>query len=295
MPGFCFNFTNPEAEGVCDNTSANTTNDVDVTWIKAEEHFVQDKTTILSHDVEVNDLRVFGVDIKYVNNEDVSHRLKQEGYKGDVEASLQGDTDLVPGVYEGGMKIWECSLDLVQYLGEEQVDDFPSLPPLSGCRVLELGCGAGIPGVYCLMRNSQVWFNDYNKDVLTEITMANCELNAEDWQKNSRFFSGDWASLENEIFSKEIADESLKFDMILTSETIYNTTNHEKLISIFKNFLKKNGKVVVAAKLFYFGVGGGLKEFRTLVEEAGFTVKTVRKFEDGVKREILLMQHSCLK
>ena len=34
------------------------------------------------------------------------------------------------------MKIWECCLDLVQYLHEEKIN-------FSGKRVLELGCGAG--------------------------------------------------------------------------------------------------------------------------------------------------------
>ena len=29
---------------------------------------------------------------------------------------LDAPSDLVPGVYEGGLKTWECSLDLVDYL-----------------------------------------------------------------------------------------------------------------------------------------------------------------------------------
>ena len=39
-------------------------------------------------------------------------------------------------IFQGGMKIWECCLDLVQYLHEEKFN-------FSGKRVLELGCGAG--------------------------------------------------------------------------------------------------------------------------------------------------------
>ncbi len=31
-------------------------------------------------------------------------------------AFLDAPSDLVPGVYEGGLKTWECSLDLVDYL-----------------------------------------------------------------------------------------------------------------------------------------------------------------------------------
>eukprot|EP00953_Heterococcus_sp_UTEX-ZZ885_P026945 14511-Heterococcus_DN1.PRE.1 len=29
---------------------------------------------------------------------------------------VEGETDLVPGVYEGGLKVWECSIDLIQYM-----------------------------------------------------------------------------------------------------------------------------------------------------------------------------------
>ena len=29
---------------------------------------------------------------------------------------LPDESDLVPGVYEGGLKVWEASLDLVEYL-----------------------------------------------------------------------------------------------------------------------------------------------------------------------------------
>jgi predicted nicotinamide N-methyase len=51
-------------------------------------------------------------------------------------------TDLITGVYEGGFKLWECSIDLVQYLIDENV-------PLDGKSVLEVGCGHGLPGIFC--------------------------------------------------------------------------------------------------------------------------------------------------
>lgn len=41
----------------------------------------------------------------------------------DQEQSIvSGDSDLVPGRYEGGLKTWECSIDLVQYLHESNAD-----------------------------------------------------------------------------------------------------------------------------------------------------------------------------
>ncbi len=50
-------------------------------------------------------------------------------------------SDLTPGVYEGGLKLWEGSMDLVEFLVKHQV-------PLSGMRVMELGCGHALPGIY---------------------------------------------------------------------------------------------------------------------------------------------------
>ncbi|KAL3822310.1 hypothetical protein ACHAXA_002625 [Cyclostephanos tholiformis] len=95
-------------------------------------------------------------------------------------------TDLIPGVYEGGLKVWECSLDLCRYLASIIVEDgyamdenhddemdasssssssssssWSSWSSLSSIRsaitraigpcgsTLELGCGHGLPG--CLI------------------------------------------------------------------------------------------------------------------------------------------------
>lgn len=56
----------------------------------------------------------------------------------------QLDSDLVSGVYEGGLKIWECSLDLVDYISANALE-------FKDKSVLELGCGQGLPGVMCML------------------------------------------------------------------------------------------------------------------------------------------------
>jgi protein-histidine N-methyltransferase len=45
---------------------------------------------------------------------------------------LDAPSDLVPGLYEGGLKTWECSLDLVDYLDSSQNGD------MRGKHVLEV-------------------------------------------------------------------------------------------------------------------------------------------------------------
>lgn len=59
--------------------------------------------------------------------------------------SILTASDLQTGVYEGGFKLWECSLDLVRFV--ERLPGF-TMPR----RVLELGCGHGLPGIHALQQ-----------------------------------------------------------------------------------------------------------------------------------------------
>ena len=124
---------------------------------------------------------------------------------------------------------------------------------------------------------------------MKQITIPNVLLNVPSTEvTETRFFSGDWQSLEENFLRKEITEESAKFDLILTSETIYNQENQSKLVSIFKKFLKRDGEVLVAAKTFYFGVGGGLRQFEELLKQENLNSEIVKTFDNGgVKREII--------
>jgi hypothetical protein len=53
-----------------------------------------------------------------------------------TESQVPLNSDLVSGVYEGGLKVWECSIDICNYLCKPEHREF-----LKGKRVLELGCG----------------------------------------------------------------------------------------------------------------------------------------------------------
>jgi len=242
-----------------------------------EESSDEDENEEKEEDKEPN-----GNFLNFINSGTVVTNLKDQEYEGDLKPALDEKSDLVAGVYEGGLKIWECSEDLVRYLHS----DFSS--QLAGSRVLELGCGSGLPGVYAFSRGAEVDFNDYNGDVLNEITIPNVLLNVPNGsQTETRYFAGDWGSLDTDILRQLIVEERDKYDLILTSETIYNPDNHSKLLSLFSNYLKPTGKVLIAAKVYYFGVGGGTQQFADKLGKAGFTVETVKKFSTGVSREIL--------
>jgi predicted nicotinamide N-methyase len=206
-----------------------------------------------------------------------------------VQAITQS-SDLIAGVYEGGCKTWECSLDLVRFLH--------SLPDalLNGKRVIELGCGSALPGIYCLKRGATTDFQDYNEDVIQLVTIPNVTLNRISLELDideqglfeteiqyecgqSRFFAGDWSHLA------QIIDE--KYDIILTSETIYSSQNIPVLLSLIRSILKPGGFVLVAAKHNYFGCTGSMPIFKTFVEDSGFQMETVFEQAKGVRREIV--------
>lgn len=63
-------------------------------------------------------------------------------------------SDLIPAVYEGGLKIWECTVDLIDYIAHSDLQ-------LEGKKVLDLGCGAGLVGILALKKGSFVHFQDY--------------------------------------------------------------------------------------------------------------------------------------
>lgn len=121
------------------------------------------------------------------------------------------------------------------------------------------------------------------------MTIPNILLNIDDEAdrediKNCKFYSGDWGS-----FNKKL-DDSILYDVIFSSETIYNPTNYYKVIQLFVERLAKDGIAYVAAKTYYFGVGGGTRQFEAEVQKSGMLKSEVCwKLENsgGIQREIL--------
>ena len=88
--------------------------------------------------------------IKHVSESNVEENLreKRENSSGEIVTAAENNSDLIPSVYEGGLKIWECSVDLVGYLMESGIG-------FEGKRVLEIGCGAGLPGILTVFERSE--------------------------------------------------------------------------------------------------------------------------------------------
>ena len=182
------------------------------------------------------------------------------------------NTDLISGKYEGGIKIWECDQDLLEFLPSIYNDSWKNK------NILDMGCGHGLPGIYLLLKGvNEICFQDFNKEVLDNITKNyinqlknNFGL---DFEKNVNYVEGDWGAFQ---YNK-------KFDIIISGDTLYNNANYEKIYNLIKNNLNKDGEAYFASKRFYFGVGGGSSEFRQYITDRNeFQIEPVKTIKDGI-------------
>uniref|UniRef100_A0A7C8YYA4 protein-histidine N-methyltransferase n=1 Tax=Opuntia streptacantha TaxID=393608 RepID=A0A7C8YYA4_OPUST len=205
------------------------------------------------------------------------------------------DSDLVPGKYEGGLKLWEGSLDLVKSLDSEIQKGNLSF---EGKRVLELGCGHGLPGIFaCLKGAAAVHFQDFNAEVLQHLTIANVNANLPDGNNGLdkgkvRYFAGDWRGVDHILpyarsHSKDAAlsadDPVGGYNVILMAETVYSMSTLHSLYELIKKCISRpHGVVYMAAKKYYFGVGGGSRRFLSIVEKDGvMTTSLIAEVADG--------------
>lgn len=200
-----------------------------------------------------------------------------------ILSTNQTHSDLLPGVYEGGLKVWECTYDLLEHMLDI---DF------KGKRVLDLGCGAGLLGIYALLKEAkEVHFQDFNNEVIQFYTIPNVILNIqkmdtqleEEIFNKCRFFSGDW----NEFRLQH--KQQMKYDVIVTSETIYNPQCHSKLLCVLYELVDDiHGTVLVGAKVHYFGVGGTVGMFLSQIRTDNvFHHVIVKDIDSCVPRTIL--------
>lgn len=146
---------------------------------------------------------------------------------------------------------------------------------------------------------------DYNRSVLTTLTIQNVAANAAAWAVRSgaaaassaagaapcaRFFAGSWDALPALLTRQGLAQT---YDLVLTAETIYSLEAMRSLYAAIKACLRPgSGAALVAAKSYYFGVGGGTAAFARLVQDDGcYECRAVAVLDDGLsnKREILAL------
>lgn len=245
------------------------------------------------------------------------------------------DVDLRTNVYEGGFKLWECSYDLVDEIDKLwkqgslilhskflEIGCGTSLP---SCYLLTLLLQQD------LATSRSLVLSDFNYEVLRLVTVPNLlihwastlepdflhQLTGSDIHLNNDevFLSSDLLKeFENHLARKNLllsfisglwGSEFCKIaftfspELILTSETIYSLDSVPILIDVLLQLATPpNYLALVAAKSYYFGVGGSIKEFIDKTSEAkadNLHIDTVGGNMGQLKRDIVRLYFEALK
>lgn len=281
-------------------------------WLPAQKHEITHSHLLDPSDV-IAEITLCKTKMKYLTMSSALKKLQEKETACNLSTVLDKHSDLVPAVYEGGLTIWECTWDLLNHLADMDII-------FKNKRVLEIGCGAALPAIFCALHGAHITLQDYNEEVVNFVTIPNVALNlynktsrnasakdehlTESLSSKATFYSGDWAAVnqllssqceyeneQTENIRKDADGEERKFDLILTSETIYNPSCHKKLLDLMTAHLKHDGLILLAAKTHYFGVGGGTQQFADLVKTQGqLDVHFITSNNSGVKREIIQMK-----
>ncbi|THZ04073.1 hypothetical protein D6C95_03457 [Aureobasidium pullulans] len=260
--------------------------------------------------------------------------MSEASAENDNDATLRDleQTDLRTNVYEGGFKTWECSIDLSSLLLDRGPrKDIDELVRCDG--VVELGAGSALPSLTLFqhaLRNgiAQTFtLTDYNSSVLRLVTLPNLILT---WAATTSpplidlaaepsgdlenipalfpeflaslaashiqlsFISGPWGPTLASLIPESAPDMG---SLILASETIYSPASTTAFVDLLINLLSrtKMAKAIVAAKRFYFGVGGSVDHLKEVCAEKGAVAYEVENsgvpgMKSGVGRALVEVQ-----
>jgi protein-histidine N-methyltransferase len=118
-----------------------------------------------------------------------------------------------------------------------------------------------------------------------------------------KLFSGSWRTFYPQI---ALGSDQRKYDVVLTSETIYDLGSLASLVNLMRtacigsampdteleDLVTTRLKIgdylcFVAGKVLYFGVGGGMADFLEAVSKLGGHAETVSERKIGVGRKVI--------
>jgi 2-polyprenyl-3-methyl-5-hydroxy-6-metoxy-1,4-benzoquinol methylase len=121
-------------------------------------------------------------------------------------------------------KLWESSFLLAYFLGRQ--------PVKPNCRILEIGAGIGIVGVYAALCGHKITITDINEDALM-FARANALLNGLTDLEIRRL---DWSD----------PNETSRYDVIVGSEVVYDRRSYPLLVDFLHRTLTPDGVIFLA-------------------------------------------------
>lgn len=213
---------------------------------------------------------------KFTKKLDESWTIKEfNGVKSYLPAKGSVPTDVIPGEYEGGFQLWECTNDLLEFMKKYDFKDK---------NVFELGCGRGLPGILSAVNGAKkVVLQDFNIDVIERLTIPNVELNGIS-SDIIEYSASSWSDC-SKLFQRNI------YDYVLASETIYRKEQIPVFVDAIRYLIKNDGIAIIAAKRTYFGLTGSVAEFiKIACEYFNCEIHNVEDPRINVKRDIVVLK-----
>jgi 2-polyprenyl-3-methyl-5-hydroxy-6-metoxy-1,4-benzoquinol methylase len=167
------------------------------------------------YQTEIVPITVSGRILKCLQIEDLDEIIIQGLVTNDVDASE------LP--FWG--KIWEASILLAAYLAAQ--------PVLPGRKILEIGTGLGVSGLFAAACGHEVTLSDHKEEILRFIR-ANVLLN-----------NLDSVSIINVDWTRTTPQQQV-YDWIVGSEVVYHRPTYDALVEFFLKTLKPRGTIFLA-------------------------------------------------
>lgn len=183
--------------------------------------------------------------------------------------------------------IWAAAIFLADHIDELGLNEARA----GAFRVLELGAGAGLPGISIakLAPHAQVWLSDYPDPLILDRLADNVRLNSV--ERNCHVCSLSWGSesliarprhrddVPNDACTGSPAAQPDAFDLIVAADTLWNPETQPLLCDTLRRFLRKSPQSDARAVLVA-GMHTGryaLQKFIVLAEAAGLEICDIRE------------------
>ena len=161
--------------------------------------------------------------------------------------------------------VWPSAIALARHLSGLE---------LSGKKVIELGCGVGLPSIVALDRNAEVTATDHY-EIALDFAWHNAKANTGRELKTAHL---DWHSPAGEVPGR--------FDLVLAADVLYEQRNVPALAGLIPDLLTPDGEILVSNPR-----RRDTPDFHKMMEESGFGCSTKPATARQAEKDIEVLIH----